>query len=322
MEELDLKELLKYYIRKLPIILIITAIFTILGYIYTEYIQVPMYKGTTTIILVEENNDTSNQDITKDTITINEKLVTTYSKIIKSRRVLDQVKEELKLKRSISDLAAQISVSSIEETSIIEIIVTDTNNELATKIANKIAEIFKKEITEIYNLENISIIDKAIIEKKPYNVNEVKQIIIFTLGGILLSCIIIFIIYYFDNSIKNKKEIEEKLNIPVLGEIPIATKLNKKTKHKSQKEKISNESKIEDSSTTKQNKAPNTEKNKKLKKEKLKKESSKVSKESTTKKNLSKQETKNSTSKTTTKKESTKKPSSRTKKQTSKGGEE
>lgn len=314
MEELDLKELLRYYLKKLPIILIITAIFTIAGYVYTEYIQIPMYEGVTTIILVEENDK---ENITQDEITVNEKLVTTYSHIIKSRRVLEQVKEELKLDRSIYDLSEQIYVSAIEETSIIKITVTDTNNKLASKIANKVAEIFKEEITEIYNLKNISTIDEAIVEKYPYNVSEVKQIIIFAIGGIGISCALIFIMYYFDNSIKNKKEIEEKLNIPVIGEIPIATKLDKKKKRRKSKKKPLTSTKKEEKiiETKETTKKKTNEKSKEVKKTPTKKVASKTTETKTT----AKKATSSSPKKETTKKTTT---SNKTKKKTTKGGEE
>lgn len=37
--------------------------------------------------------------------------------------------------------------------------------------------------------------------------------------------------YYFDGTVKNKKEVEEKLKLPVLGEVPVAKKLlNQKNK--------------------------------------------------------------------------------------------
>ena len=242
MEELDLTQIFKYFFRKIPIILIMTTIFLLAGYLYTDYIQIPMYHGKTTIILVPKNNNDSTSD-TENELKINEKLISTYSEIIKSRRVLDQVIEKLNLKTTSKKLGDQIEISSVETTAIIEIAVSNKNNKQAAKIANEVAEVFKKEITEIYNLENISIIDKAIVENKPYNVSATKQIIIFTFGGIALSCGIIFIMYYFDNSIKTKNEIEEKLNLAVLGEIPLATKLDKKSKKTQKKEKKSSKEK-------------------------------------------------------------------------------
>jgi capsular polysaccharide biosynthesis protein len=236
MEEINLAELFNYYLKKLPIIIVVTIIVAILGYFYVEKVQVPMYHGTTTIILVEKEDD-KNSTVTQNDLILNEKLVSTYSEIIKSRRVLDQVIDDLNLKTNTNDLAEQVTVTAVSETSIIKVTVSNKNKKEAVIIANKVAEVFKKEITDIYNLENVSIIDNAIVENNPYNVNVKKQMVIYILVGIVLSCGIIFVMYYFDNTIKNKNEIEDKLNIPVLGEIPVAKKLTKKKKSKRNKRK-------------------------------------------------------------------------------------
>lgn len=228
MEELNLNELLKYYINKIPVILLLTLLSLTIGYIYINKIQTPMYHGTTTIILVQKSLD--NQSITQQTteLTLNEKLVTTYTEIIKSRRVLNQVIKKLNLKTTNTELAKRINVTSISETSIIKIVINDKDKQMAAKTANTLAGIFKEEIGKFYDLENISVIDEAIVENKPYNIQEEKQLIISACIGFTLACIIIFAIYYFDNTIKNKKEIENKLGLAVVGEIPLANKLGKR----------------------------------------------------------------------------------------------
>ena len=91
-------------------------------------------------------------------------------------------------------------------------------------IANETAEIFEKEIVDIYNLENVSIIDKAELASSPYNVNLIKDSVIYFALGLVLSCGIIFVIYYFDNTIKSVEQIEKHLGIPVIGTVPTVGK--------------------------------------------------------------------------------------------------
>lgn len=239
MEELNLIELFKYYLKNYLIIFLTIVLSLLIGYTYIEYFQVPKYKGTTTIILVEKSNNGVNDLVTQNEILVNEKLVTTYSEIIKSKRVLNRVKKDLDLNMSIEKLTKAIEVSAIEETSIIKLEVENKSSKKAAAIANKIAEVFEEEITQIYNLENVSIVDKATIEDKPYNVNIPLQIAIYALIGFVVAICICTIKFFFNNSIKNKSEIESKLNIAVLGEIPITTKLNtvKRTRNKESSEK-------------------------------------------------------------------------------------
>ena len=124
----------------------------------------------------------------------------------------------------ISTLSERISVSSVENTEIIKIQVSDENNKRAKEIATTTADVFMKEVKNIYNLTNVSVIDKASLEENPYNINIVKQLLIVGAIGFVLSSGIIFLIFYFDTTIKSSKDIEEKLGLPVIGNITLIDK--------------------------------------------------------------------------------------------------
>ena len=76
------------------------------------------------------------------------------------------------------------------------------------------------EVQKFYHLDNVSVVDKAVIVDKPYNVNFIKDNIIYLAIGIVVSFGIIFIFFYFDTTIKTSEEIEEKFGLTVLGVIP------------------------------------------------------------------------------------------------------
>ena len=219
-EELDLVDLFKYFMKNLKIIVIITALTVLLGTCYILFFQTPLYKSSTTLILVQSDNESNDLSLTQTEISINQKLVSTYSEIIKSRRVMKQVIKNLKLDMSILELSEKITVSSVENTEIIKISVIDESNKTSTKIANEIAEVFSEEVSKIYKMENISVVDEAEIESTPYNIKIVRQEIIYFMAGFLLSCMILFIAFYFDTKIKTPEQIEEKLGLTVLGNIP------------------------------------------------------------------------------------------------------
>lgn len=228
MEEIDIKELLKYYLSKI-IIVIIAVIIGILGsWYYTTNKQVPMYKSETSLVLTRSNDAAT---ITQTDITMNKNLVSTYREIIKSRRILSKVIKKLKLDMTESELSSKVGVRSANETELIVISVKDEDSKLAMEVANEIANVFKDEIIEIYNIENISIVDKAIMAENPYNINLLKQYLIgFGLGFILGSSIVIMM-FYFDDTIKSQEDIENKTELNVLASVPkYRTKKNKKKK--------------------------------------------------------------------------------------------
>ncbi len=216
MEEINLSEVYSYFKTKILWILIAVVVIVILGNVYTIFTRTPMYQSNTTIVLVGESKDGYNQTESQ----LNQNLIGTYSQIIKSRKVLNQVIENLKLKMTTQELAQTIQTSSVEDTEIIQITVENENAKDAQKITDEVASVFAKEIKDIYNLENVEIIDKAELAKDPYNVNYLKDNVIYLVISLVLSFGVVFVMYYFDTSIKSSEVVEEKLGLTVIGIVP------------------------------------------------------------------------------------------------------
>lgn len=216
MEEINLSEVYSYFKTKILWILLAIVVIVILGNIYTIITRTPMYQSNTTIVLVGENKSGYSQTESQ----LNQNLIGTYSQIIKSRKVLNQVIENLDLKMTTEELSNSITTSSVEETEIIQITVENAKAKDAQRITDEVAKVFAKEIKDIYNLENVTIIDKAELAKSPYNVNYVKDNIIYLVIGIVLSFGVVFVMYYFDTSIKSSEVVEEKLGLTVIGIVP------------------------------------------------------------------------------------------------------
>ena len=216
MEEIDLKELFEFIKKKIGLLITITVVICLLGCIYGLFIQKPMYKSYTTIIL-GGNETTASQTITQSDITLNKNLVDTYAEIVKSRRVLEQVIAELDLEETYEELSNKISVSSVNNTEIIKITVADSNPIEAKNVANVTANFFSKEVVKLYNMNNVNVLDEANEANEPYNINIPKQVIIYFFIGIIIALSILFIIFYFDRTIKSVEQVEQKIKLPVLG---------------------------------------------------------------------------------------------------------
>ena len=215
MEEINLKEVFDYFKSKILWIVIAIVAILIVGNVYTVITRVPMYESDTTIVL-SGNKDSYNSTDSQ----INQNLIGTYREIIKSRRVLSQVIKNLKLKMSVDELSNNITATSVEDTEIIKITVANEKAKDAQRITDEVAKVFSKEVQDIYNLENVTIIDKADLANKPYNINYVKDNIIYLVIGIVLSFGVVFVMYYFDTSIKSSETIEEKFGLTVIGVVP------------------------------------------------------------------------------------------------------
>lgn len=238
MEEINLKDLFSYFISKIWIVIITFLLLVIISIINCKFIKVPEYNSTTTIVLTINNESNTDTSISQNDITINQKLVATYRQIIKSRRVLDQVINNLGLDVDASELSKKISVTNETDTELLKITVSNVDPELAKDIADEIAKVFSEEIVDIYNIKNVSIIDTALVAEAPYNIGLLKNMVIFGILGIMLGLGIIFIMFYFDTTVKSGDEITEKLNLPVLGIVPAMDNgKNLKSRRKSEKKR-------------------------------------------------------------------------------------
>lgn len=220
MEEIDLKEMFDYFKSKISWIIITVVLAIGIGNIYTILTRVPMYRSDTSLVLVSKNNGENGQSFNQGDQQLNKNLVGTYTEIIKSKRVLEKVINNLDLDYTLGELQGRVSVTAVTNTEIIKITASDPDARQATKISNEIANVFVNEINKFYELNNVAVLDKAESTKAPYNVNYVKDNIIYLLVGVVLSCGIIFIYFYFDTTIKTSDDIEKKLGLNVIGTVP------------------------------------------------------------------------------------------------------
>ncbi|MDO5557390.1 MAG: hypothetical protein Q4G05_04025 [Clostridia bacterium] len=158
--------------------------------------------------------------ITQTDVTLNSKLVSTYSELIKSKTVLREVLDNLQIKDvGETELKKNITVTAVSDTELIQIAVKNRNNEYASRIANEIAEVFSKKIVEIYNISNIYVVDEAEVSELPNNINHIKDLVIFMFIGIVVSVIYVLLFNMLDNTIKSEQDIENISGLLVLASI-------------------------------------------------------------------------------------------------------
>ena len=182
------------------------------------YILEPVYEANTSLIVNKEIKKT--QITTTDDLNYVQKLAITYGEIIKSRTVITSTIEKLKLDMTYEELVGAVSVSNVADTQIIKISVQDNNPMIATRICNTIPQIFTKEVQRIVKASGVEVIDKAIVPQNPIKPNKTMNIAIAAVLGVMASVFVIFLMEALNTSIKEPKDIEEKLGIPVFGVVP------------------------------------------------------------------------------------------------------
>lgn len=218
MEEIDLRYFLQVLKEKLHIIALITLICIGASGLISYYVIEPEYQTYTTLLIGRPRD--YNQKMEYDDILLNQKLVSTYGEIAKSRVVANEFMTNLGLNYSYEELDKKINVTLVKDTEIIKILVKDKDGSIAAKMADEIANVFIKHIVKIMNIENVQIIDKAMVPLEPNKPKPVINMVIAAALGIILSIFSVIIHEYLDNTVKTNEDIEKNLGLPIIGIVP------------------------------------------------------------------------------------------------------
>ncbi|UXR77233.1 MULTISPECIES: Wzz/FepE/Etk N-terminal domain-containing protein [unclassified Staphylococcus] len=214
-EQIDLSKLFAILRKNMKYLIILPIVFLIISMVLTFFFITPKYSASTQVLVNQKETD--NQIIAQQ-VQSNLQLVNTYSEIIKSPRILDKVAKNLKGKYSSNDISGMLTVNNQADSQILNISIESDNRKEASKVANEIATVFSKDIDKIMNVDNVSILSKAEkadkVSPKPL-INELVSIFL----GLVTALIIIFLKEMLDKRIKTEEDVEEFLDLPVLGTI-------------------------------------------------------------------------------------------------------
>lgn len=220
--EIDLSrvfEIVKKHFK--PFALIILAA-SIVAALITLFLIPKKYTAEAKLIIVQKSNPDS-QQISYNDLQTSQKLVNTYSEILKSEAVSDEVIRNLKLSQDGIDHKAyldMVNISSVKDTEVIKISVETKDPEQSAKIANEIVSVFQRKIVNIMNIENVTVLNSAKVPEQKSSPSNVKNTMIgFLLGCVIDGCIVMYLLLN-DRNIRTEEELKQIFDYPIIGLIP------------------------------------------------------------------------------------------------------
>lgn len=201
-KEINVREWIRVLKKRLWIITIFTVLTFICGLFYIKWFTTPIYQSSAAIIIEAEAE-----------------LRNTLQVIIKDSNVMEKVGRELGLSMSPEDLAAKITVTSIDNSQVVNIGVVDSDPEQAAAIANTTARIFKEEVPSIINFDKVHFLSNAKEDLTPINENHTKLLIAAIGLGVIVGIGFAFLLDTLDRSIRSTADIESIIGIPVIGRV-------------------------------------------------------------------------------------------------------
>lgn len=218
-EEINLNKIFGILRKRIFLISVLTLLAIAIAGGISYYVLTPVYQSSTQILVNQEQRGID--QLTNQAIQTDLQLINTYSALIKSPIILEQVIEELGLNTSYEELNDKITVISDSNSQLIDIFVKDENPAQAVNITNMTATVFQSEIKELMNVDNVKILLPAVLKDNPTPVdpNPIINMAAAAAGGLILGIGIAFLLAYLDTTIKNEEDIEDILGVPLLAVI-------------------------------------------------------------------------------------------------------
>lgn len=222
MEEISLKEYFLIIRNRIGLIILLTVLSVVTSGLISNFVLEPEYQTFTTL-MVGKPKDYQNVDDKLDynDLLLNQKLVSTYGELVKTRAVADEVIKNLGLDMSYKEFREKVNVNLVKDTEIIKLEVMDTDPVLATKIANETAQVFMENVKDIMMVENVQVIDEAQVPDMPVKPRPKLNMAIAGVLGLMVGIFLAFLLEYLDNTIKTPDDVEKYLELPVIGTIPM-----------------------------------------------------------------------------------------------------
>ena len=222
--EIDVFHLLKILWKRKILIALVAIVAGALAFAYSAFIVKPEFTSTTRIYVVNRNQG-DKPGLTNQDLQAGSYLVKDYREIILSQDVLEKVTSNLKLDLSPKALASKIKVTVPVDTRIVSISVNDRVPEEASRIANSLREVAAEKIISITRVSDVTTLEEARPATAPSSPNIRRNTIIGLLGGTAFMVIAVLIVELVDTRVQRPEDIEDVMQIALLGVVPNLDKL-------------------------------------------------------------------------------------------------
>lgn len=220
--ELDLRQYMAIIKKRLALIILFVFICTAAAALVSLFFKDPVYEASTKIIVNQTPSQMSTGQLDLNQINSNIKMIDTYKEIIKTPAILDKVALQYpELGLTAIELTRKIQVSSVNNTQVMTLIVQDVDYKQAAQIVNAVSNVFREEIQHIFQVENVSILNEAVVNAQPSPVapNVPLNIAIAFVVSLMIAVGITFLLEYMDDTIKTEADVLQFLGQPTLAMI-------------------------------------------------------------------------------------------------------
>ena len=221
---IDVVQLFKVLWKKKIAIILTAIVAALVAFGVSSFVLTPEYSSTTRIYVVNRNQS-ENAGLTNQDLQAGTYLVKDYKEIILSQDVLEKVISNLKLEQSGKGLSKKIQVTVPVDTRIVSIVVKDDQPEEASRIANALREVAAEKIIKVTRVSDVTTLEEARPALTPSSPNIRRNTLLAFLAGGAMMVILVLLLELFDDRVKRPEDVEEVMQVALLGIVPDLNKL-------------------------------------------------------------------------------------------------
>ena len=222
--EIDVIQMLKALWTRKLVIVIVAIVTGMIAFAYSSFVIKPEFTSTTRIYVVNRNQG-DKPGLTNQDLQAGSYLVKDYREIILSQDVLEKVVAEHKLSIDAKTLGRKVQVTVPVDTRIVSISIRDVNPEEASRLANSLREVAAQKIISVTRVSDVTTLEEARPATSPSSPNIRRNTLMGTLVGAGVVIILVLLFELLDDRIKRPEDIEEVMQLSLLGVIPNLEKI-------------------------------------------------------------------------------------------------
>ena len=223
--EVDLSRLFGALLKRAWLIGIVAVLCAVLTLVGTVLFVAPKYDSSTMFYVNNSSLSFDDMDVSISTgdISASKSLVKTYIVILNARETLNDVIDYAGVNRTYSEIKRMIHAEAVDSTEVFRVTVTSDDPVEAEQIADAIAYILPKRISNIIQGTTAIVVDSAILPLSSSSPNYTRNTMLGFLVGFIGVVAILVILELMDNTIRQEDDITQVSSHPILAAVPDMT---------------------------------------------------------------------------------------------------
>lgn len=175
------------------------------------------YTATTDMYVLASSEGSNSSSALSSDLSASQMLTNDVATLLQSDRAMTDAADQLGLPNL---RGYDITVTSESTTRVITLQVTSSDAQGSANVANALADCVSNVAQEVMNVESVNVIDEAPTPEAPSGPNRMLYVAVAAMAGLFAAVAIVVLMDVIDTRVRSAEDVEELLELPVIGRIP------------------------------------------------------------------------------------------------------